>query len=90
MISVHFLENSLALGCLLQVVMLNITNGEADFTKLQYLTLNKNSSLNYSLPPQLSSGWYIISAYDIEESGTIQDGIAYPAFTKTCFEMQGL
>ena len=60
--------------------MLN-SSKEVDFSKSLYLTLDRESSRDYTLSSPLFSGWYMISVYDIEENGTVQGHIAYPAFS---------
>ena len=84
-IRVQYLLNTRAMGCLL--LLMSISNGEVDFSRSMYLTLDRASSENYTLPSLLPSGWYIISVYDIEESGTVHGPVAYPAVSETHYVM---
>ena len=59
-----------------------ISNGEIDFRRSAYLPLNQNSQ-DFTVPSELSAEWYIISSYDIEENGTLQNGVVYPADDNT-------
>ena len=85
-IHVQYLENTRARGSLV-LIMLN-NSEEVDFSKSLYLALNRESSHDYTLSSPLSSAWYIFSVYDIEENGTVQGHIAYPAFSQTHFVMR--
>ena len=80
-IHVQYLENTRARGSLV-LLMLN-NSKEVDFSRSLYLAPDRESSRDYTLSSPLSSAWYIISVYDIEENGTVQGHIAYPALRNT-------
>ena len=44
-----------------------------------YLFLNRNASINYELPDDLTPGLYRVFAYDIESDGRLHNGVGYPA-----------
>ena len=83
---VQYLENTHARGSLV-LLMLN-NSKEVDFSLSLYLALDRESSRDYTLSSPLSSAWYIISVYDIEENGTVQGHVAYPAFSQNHFVME--
>lgn len=43
------------------------------------LALDKNTSRHYTFSTHLDSGKYTVYAYDIEEDGTLSNGVNYPA-----------
>ena len=59
-------------------------NGDVNFTRSVLLALDRNTSLNYTLPSNLYPGQYrvYIFVYDIEKNGTLYNGVGYPAVTK--------
>lgn len=75
-----FCEDSDAGGALLACVF--ITGSEdVDFNRSTFLTAERNSSLNHTLP---YPGLYRIYLYDIEHDGTLRsDRVLYPAWTDT-------
>ena len=83
---IQYLENTRARGSL--VLLMLTSSGKVDFSKSLYLALNRESTLDYTLSSPLSLGWYIFSVYDIEENGTVQGHIAYPAFSQNHFVMR--
>ena len=83
---VQYLENTRARGSL--VLLMLTSSGKVDFSKSLYLALDRESSRDYTLSSPLSSAWYIFSVYDIEENGTVQGHIAYPAFSQNHFVMR--
>ena len=85
-IHVQYLENTRARGSLVLIML--TSSGKVDFSKSLYLALDRESSHDYTLSSPLSSGWYIFSVYDIEENGTVQGHIAYPAFSQNHFVMR--
>ena len=85
-IHIQYLENTHARGSL--VLLMLTSSGKVDFSKSHYLALDRESSRDYTLSSPLSSGWYIFSVYDIEENGTVQGHIAYPAFSQNHFVME--
>ena len=54
-------------------------NGNVDFTRSVLLALDRNTSLNYTLPFNLYPGQYRVFVYDIESDGTLSNGVGYPA-----------
>ena len=82
---VQYLENTRARGSL--VLLMLTSSGKVDFSKSLFFALDRESSRDYTLSSPLTSGWYIISVYDIEENGTVQGHIAYPAFSQNHFVM---
>lgn len=77
-----FSLNSRAAGSLLTFMFISNSDSNIDFSKSVFLPLDKNTSLHYTLPSQLQPGLYHISVYDIEEAGTPNEGIVYPAYSK--------
>ena len=73
-------ENLSASGALF--VFLFNDSGGIDFSKSAYVALDRNASLLYTLPFMLYPGHFIIFAYDIEEDGTLFNGVGYPAHTQ--------
>lgn len=82
-LAVVYSEHSCAAGALFVFVFLN-ENGNVDFTQSAFLVLNRSTLLHYS-PPH--AGDYLVFVYDIEQDGTLQDGVGYPAVT-TNFTME--
>ena len=70
-------EHSCAAGALFILLFVN-DNGTVDFTRSAYLALNRTTSLDYT-PPY--SGQYQVFVYDIEQDGTLHNGVGYPAAT---------
>ena len=57
-----------------------IENGiNINFRRSAVVTLDKNIALDYELPFSLFQGVYQVFAYDIEEDGTLTNGVGYPA-----------
>ena len=56
-------------------------NGDVNFTRSVLLALDRNTSLNHTLPFNLYPGQYRIFVYDIESDGTLSNGVGYPAVT---------
>ena len=54
-------------------------NGAVDFTRSALLALDRNTSLNHTLPTDLYPGHYRVYVYDIERDGTLHNGVRYPA-----------
>ena len=52
-----------------------------NFSRSSYLSLDRNTSLNYTLPDDLTPGLYHVFAYDIEHDGRLHNGVGYPAST---------
>ena len=51
-------------------------DGDVDFAGSVLLALDKNTSLNYTLPFSLS---HRVLVYDITSDGTLPSGVGYPA-----------
>ena len=81
-IHVQYVANTRAVGSLL--LFIPFSNRQVDFSRSAYLPLDKNLR-DYTLPSQLPPESYIISSYDIEENGTLQNGVVYPAVGNTFF-----
>ena len=77
---VSYSENSCARGALFSFLFID-DSGALNFERSTILALDKNRSLRYDLPFGLYPGRYRISFYDIEEDGTLCDGVSYPAIT---------
>ena len=76
-----YFEYSSARGALYIFIFIT-SDGEADLAKSALVALNRNASYDYSLPLDLSVGQYRILTYDIEQDGTLSNGIGYPAVTQ--------
>ena len=76
-----YCDLSTASGALLSFVFIT-ENGDVDFTRSALLALDRNTSLNHTLPFNLYPGHYRVYVYDIERNGTILNGVGYPAVTE--------
>ena len=56
-------------------------NESVDFSRSFLLAIDRNTSLNYTLPFDLHPGYYKVYVYDIECDGTLANGVGYPAAT---------
>ena len=74
-------EHSDARGALFDFVFIH-DNGDVNFTRSVLLALDRNTSLNHTLPFNLHPGQYRVFVYDIESDGTLSNGVGYPAVTK--------
>ena len=64
-------------GALLQFIS---SDGDTlDFSRSAILALDRNTPAKYSVPIDLFPGQYRILAYDIENDGTLNNGVVYPA-----------
>jgi hypothetical protein len=79
-LTVEFSEHSTASGALFSFVYIT-ESGDLDFTRSFLLTLDRNSSYNYTLPSDLHPGHYMVHVYDIECDGVLSSGVGYPAVT---------
>ncbi len=77
-VETDYFEHSSASGALFIFVPLD-DSGAADLTRAVYLTLDRNTSHNHTLPFSLSGGRTAIFVYDIENDGTLVSGEGYPA-----------
>ena len=75
----EYFEYSTAMGALYIFIFIN-EDRSLDFKKSIYLPLDRNSSHNYTLP-DLSSGEYQMSVYDIDRDVTLHESVSYPANT---------
>ena len=79
-ISTLYSEGSAARGALFSFVFLT-EDGGVDFNRSALLVLDRNTSLNHTLPFNLHPGHYRVYVYDIESNGLLLDGTGYPAVT---------
>ena len=77
-VSVGYSEGSSASGALFSFVFLT-EDGGVDFNRSALLALDGNTSL---LPFNLHPGHYRVYVYDIEQDGTLSNGVLYPAVTE--------
>ena len=77
-ISTHYSKRSTASGALFSFVFLT-EDGGVDFNRSVLLALDRSTSLNYTLPFNLHPGHYRVYVYDIEQDGTLSNGVLYPA-----------
>ena len=80
MISTQFCKGSAVSGALFSFVFLT-EDGGVDFNRSALLALDRNTSLNHTLPFNLHPGHYRVYVYDIEQDGTLSNGVQYPAVT---------
>ena len=80
-ISTLYSEGSAASGALFSFVFLT-EDGGVDFNRSVLLALDRNTSLNHTLPFNLHPGHYRVYVYDI---GTFSIGIKYPAVIEEIF-----
>ena len=78
-ITTEYFEYSTAMGALYIFIFIN-EDRSLDFKISIYLPLDRNSSLNYTLP-DLSPGQYQMFVYDIDRDVTLHPGVSYPANT---------
>ena len=78
-VETEYFEHSNARGALYIFVFYNASRVD-DTTKANYLALDRNASLNYTLPFNLSARRY--SVFDIESDGTLASGVGYPAVSR--------
>ena len=77
-ITTTFSERSTAMGALICFIF--IENGvHINFMRSAVVTLDRKISHNYELPFNLFQGVYQVFVYDIEEDGTLANGVGYPA-----------
>ena len=77
-ITTLYSEHSDARGALFDFVFID-DNGDVDFTRSVLLALDRNTSLNHTLPFNLYPGRYRVLVYDIESDGTLSNGVGFPA-----------
>lgn len=66
-----------AKGALVNFVFIDDGNA-INFTRSALLALDRNISSNFIMP-SLFPGKYSVLVYDIEQNGTLSNGVAYPA-----------
>ena len=74
------LADSNAGGALLSFIP--VTDDKVNFTGSALISMNKETSRNYTLPFSLSPGGYRVFVYDIEHDGTLPSDVNYPAVTR--------
>ena len=77
-ISTTYFEDSPASGALYSFAFITYLGG-VDFNRSFLLSLDRNTSQNYTQPLDLYSGHYRVYVYDIEHDGTLSSGVRYPA-----------
>ena len=88
-ITANFSPNSSACGALIYFIFISDV-GEVDLVKSAALIVDKSASSR--IPRRLYPGYYEVYAYDIEEGGTVEGGVGYPAWSGELFtkgEFQG-
>ena len=75
-VSVSFSPGSVARGALL-IIRGVVGTGKSSLL----LPLGRNMTSNYTLPFSLPTGQFRTFWYDIEENGTLTNGVNYPAVT---------
>ena len=83
-VKTEYFEHSVAAGVLIVLTFIN-EDRYINFSRSSYLSLDRNASLNYTLPGDLAPGLYHVFAYDIESDGTLHNGVNYPASTKLLY-----
>ena len=83
-VKTEYFEHSVAAGVLIVLTFIN-EDRSINFSRSSYLSLDRNASLNYTLPDDLAPGLYRVFAYDIESDGTLHNGVTYPASTKPLY-----
>ena len=78
MVRTEYFEHSIAMGALVIFTFIN-EDRSVNFSRSYYLSLDRNTSLNYTLPGGLTPGLYHVFTYDIESDGTLLNGVGYPA-----------
>ena len=74
-------EGSAASGALFSFVFLT-EDGGVDFNRSALLALDRNTSLNHTPPFNLHPGRYRVYVYDIEQDGTLSNGVYIPSSKK--------
>ena len=88
-LSTVYSEYSKTSGALFNFVFIT-ENQDVDFTRSFLLLLDRNTSLNFTLPTALHPGHYRMYAYDIGNDGTLLNGISYPAVEKNLTASEGV
>ena len=78
LLTTEYFKYSVATGALVIIIFIN-KDGSVNFSRSSYLSLDRNASLNYTLPDDLTPGLYHVFAYDIEGNGRLLNGVGYPA-----------
>ena len=78
MVRTEYFEHSIAMGVLIIFLFIN-EDRSIDFSRSSYLSLDRNASINYTLPDGLTPGLYRVFVYDIESDGRLHNGVGYPA-----------
>ncbi len=80
-ITISYSRFSFESGVLVSLISDGASPNVVNFTRSVTLTLDRNTSLDYVLPFELFPGSYRMFIYDIEQDGTLRNGVGYPAFT---------
>ena len=89
-ITTLYSEHSDARGALFDFVFID-DNGDVDWYRSVLLALDRNISLNHTLPQpfNLYPGQYKVFIYDIERSGKLSNGVGYPAVMNELLANEG-
>ena len=79
-VSIEYHAGSTAKGVLLNF-MFETGDGSIDFEKSVILLVKSNITQGHILPIRLFPGQYRVFFHDIERSGTLSSGLAYPALS---------
>ena len=83
-LTIQYFRPSVATGALIVFTSIN-EDRSVNFSRSLYLYLDRNASLNYTLPVDLTPGQYHVFAYSSEMDGTFINGVGYPASTKQLY-----
>ena len=83
-LTIQYFEPSVATGALIIFTSIN-EDRSVNFSRSLYLFLDRNASLNYTLPDNLTPGLYRVFAYNSKFDGTLINGVGYPASTKQLY-----
>jgi hypothetical protein len=70
-----YFSHSTAAGALFSFV----NSEDVDFSRSFLLALDRSASQNHTLPFHLDPGHYRVCVYDIEQDGTLLNGVVFPA-----------
>ena len=80
-IKTEYSEQSNASGALFTFIFIT-ESGDVDFNRSYLVALDRDTSLNYTLPFDLYPGYYRVYVYDIECDGMLANGVGYPAVNR--------
>lgn len=87
-VMLSYCRYSSAKGAVMNFVFINDA-GVVDLKKSVLSTVDAVTSHNYSVPFGLSAGMYRVFMYDIEQDGTLSNGVGYPAVRNVFTASQG-